>query len=193
MGYIVVFDFMNGIDEARFFLFDQTQCPVDCLPYYPPSPPLAQHSPPGSSLAQHSVDMSISETILIIDDFGDNVTKPVTGELSVGHSPTGSLDAGDDDKKFRVLKRAKSDSIAAFNSLQITTAFVRRNMNYHVKPSQCVMKTPIVGQINAFRFFKGVYLDFLIEEPSSDDGELVLEVMVFKSDDTLCHPNVHEG
>ncbi|KAM7280889.1 hypothetical protein ACFE04_008023 [Oxalis oulophora] len=138
IGYIAVFDFINGIDEA----------------------------------------------------------KPVIGELSIGHSLTSSLDAGDkdgdayslsqqlrfrlasEDKKFRVLIRLRTDSIPGFNSLRIPTVFVRRNMNYDVKPSRYVMKIPNSGRI-------GFYLEFLIEEASNDDGELVLEVTVFKSDGTL--------
>ncbi|KAM7261857.1 hypothetical protein ACFE04_020934 [Oxalis oulophora] len=82
MGYIVVFDFINGIDDAMFLLFDQSNCLVDCLPYYPPSPPLAQHSPLG---AQHSLDMSISDnSFLIIDDFvGNGISTEILLEISL--------------------------------------------------------------------------------------------------------------
>ncbi|KAM7263329.1 hypothetical protein ACFE04_001012 [Oxalis oulophora] len=189
------------------------------------SPPPADPSPPASALPQDSVDMSISSPFMIVDG---------NGEPSVVQSPTGSLGAGDndigayslseqlsfrlasDEKKFRVLKRPRSGSIAGFNSLQIPTVFVRRNINYLQQPSHCVLKIPFVGEIvsgltwgkrgypdevcinelwphlqKLFRFVKGVYMEFLIVEPSSDDGGIVLQVMVFNSNGTLCQPNVH--
>ncbi|KAM7261754.1 hypothetical protein ACFE04_020831 [Oxalis oulophora] len=87
MGYIVVFDFTNRIDEAKFFLFDQTQCPVPCLPYHPPSPQSADPSPqvlahPQDSTSasphpQHSVDMSISGMVKV------NVI-PFVGQIGSG-------------------------------------------------------------------------------------------------------------
>ncbi|KAM7262171.1 hypothetical protein ACFE04_021248 [Oxalis oulophora] len=234
MGYIVVFDFMNMIDEARMYLFDDTHCPVDCLPYNPPSPP-----PPlallGPTREEYSLEMSILDSdrsLIIIDDYVSDVTEPVSGEPSVSHSPTTNLDAdsapysfssqlrfrlASEEKKFRVFKRPKTGSIAGSNSLRIPTAFVRKNMNYNVKPSHCVIKIPKVGSIisrltwgkrgynhevcidefwccleKAFRFVHGLYLEFLIDERSEDvNDEPVFEVMVFKSDGTLCEPNVH--
>ncbi|KAM7262032.1 hypothetical protein ACFE04_021109 [Oxalis oulophora] len=226
MGYIAVFDFINGIDEASFLLFDHTNNLVDCLPFSPPSPPpLARDSPPETEDSHY---MSISdEGFMMIED-------PVANVPSGGLSPTTSFDAGaedggayplsqqlrfrlaSEDKKLRVSKRPRSGSIAGFMSLRIPTAFVRRNMNEDVKPSQCVLKIPRVGRVvsgltwgkrgysevcidefwfwleKAFRFVNGFYLEILIEEPSNDHGEIIFEVMVFRSDDTVCEPNVQE-
>ncbi|KAM7263939.1 hypothetical protein ACFE04_001622 [Oxalis oulophora] len=180
---------------------------------------------------QYSVDMSISGTLLIID--GESEADFETEEPNVEQSPAGNLVAGDEDaggysfsqqlsfrlasdeKKFRVLKRPRSGSIAGFNSLGISTVFVRRNMKYLEQPSRCVVKISFVGQIESgltwgkrgypdevcinkfrphleksFRFVKGVYLEFLIKETDSDDGGIVLQVMVFKSNGTLLQPNV---
>ncbi|KAM7260635.1 hypothetical protein ACFE04_011308 [Oxalis oulophora] len=213
MGNIDVFDFMNRIDEARFFLFDQTQCPIHCLPYHPPSPPPTDPSPTTSAFPQASMDMSFSSPFMIIYRWLNDLSLKrccmlnesayhATGEPNVVQSPAGSLVAGDDDagayslseqlsfrfaaddKKFRVLKRPKSGSIACFNSLRIPTVFVRRNINYLQQPSHCVLKIPFVGQIVSV-------LTWGKREPSSDEGGIVLEVMVFNSDRTLCQPNVH--
>ncbi|KAM7272117.1 hypothetical protein ACFE04_031331 [Oxalis oulophora] len=166
MGYIAVFDFMNMIDEARMYLCDDTHCPVDCLPYNPPSPPppLALPIPTGE---EYSLEISISgsdRSLIIIDDYVSNVTEHVTGDYSVSHSPTTNLDADDtpysfsgqlrfrlasEEKKFRVLKRPRTSSIGGSNSLRIPTAFVRKNMIYNVKPSHCVIKIPKVGSITS--------------------------------------------
>ncbi|KAM7251202.1 hypothetical protein ACFE04_023085 [Oxalis oulophora] len=228
MGYIAVFDFMNRIDEARFFLFDQTQCPVQCLPYHPPSPP----KPAASVERNDSEDTSMSSGFKIVRKEVDIETE--SGQPSVYKSPpTSFVEGGVDgtayslseqlsfrhasaDKKFCVVKRPRSGSIAGLNSLRISTVFVRRNIKFREQPSQCVLKIQFVGEIEcrltwgkrgypdevcinefwshlekSFRFVKGMYLEFLIAEPSGDEGGLVLEVMVFNSDGTVCQPNVH--
>ncbi|KAM7274460.1 hypothetical protein ACFE04_016326 [Oxalis oulophora] len=230
MGYIALFDFMNTIDEARLYLFDDTHCPEDCLPYNPPSPPL------NSLGTEYSLGTSSSDSdhsLIIIDDYDSD--EPVSGEPSVRHTPTTNLDAGNEgeyltslllyveqfifttDMKFRVFKRPKSGSMGGSNSLRIPTVFVRKNMNYEVRPSHCVIKIPKVGSINsgltwgkrgyshevcidefwcclerAFRFVHGMHLEFLIHEQSDDDeDDPVFEVMVFKKDGTLSKPSVH--
>ncbi|KAM7264557.1 hypothetical protein ACFE04_002240 [Oxalis oulophora] len=206
MGSIDVSDFINGINEARFLLFDHTNIPVDCLPFSPPSaPPLAQNSPPQ---AEDSDDMSISnEGFIIIED---SVANGMSTEIML------RFKLASEEKKFRVSKRPKTGNIAGYKSLRIPTAFVRRNMNHDVKSSQCVLKIPRVGRVvsgltwgkrgysevciddfwcfleKAFRFVKGLYFEIMIEEPRNDHGETVFEVMVFKSDGTVCEPNVHE-
>ncbi|KAM7262244.1 hypothetical protein ACFE04_021321 [Oxalis oulophora] len=204
MGYIDVFDFTNRIDEAKLFLFDQTQCPVPCLLYHPPSPQLADLSPqvsahpqdstPASPHPQHSVDMSISGTLLIMDGESESDA----GGYSFSQQLSFRL--ASDDKKFCIVKRPRNGSIVGFNSLRIPTVFVRRNIKYLEQPSRCVLKIPFVGQIESgltwphleksFRFLMGVYLEFLIEETDSDDGGIIFQVMVFNSNGTLCQPNV---
>ncbi|KAM7278116.1 hypothetical protein ACFE04_005250 [Oxalis oulophora] len=154
-----------------------TRCPVQCLPYHPPSAPPPDSSPQISALPpdstrasphpQHSLDTSTSDsgTFFIID--GDSETDLDTEEPSVEQSPTGNLRAGDedagaysfsqqlsfrlasDDKKFRVLRRPKSGSISDFNSLRIPTEFVRRNIKYLEQPSHCLLKIPSAGQIES--------------------------------------------
>ncbi|KAM7262039.1 hypothetical protein ACFE04_021116 [Oxalis oulophora] len=224
MGYIAVFDFMNRIDEARFFLFDQTQCPVQCLPYHPPSPPPADPSPQVSALPrhittasphpQHSPDTSIEETLYIIDgDTSD--TDLETAETNVQQSPAGNLRAKDEGlhPMTRSFVSSKGEGLVALQ--RIPTTFVRRNIKYSEQPSHCVLKIPFVGEIESrltwgkrgyadevcinefwpqleqsFRFVKDVYLEILIEERGRDDDGIVLQVMVFNANGTLCQPNV---
>ncbi|KAM7263680.1 hypothetical protein ACFE04_001363 [Oxalis oulophora] len=215
MGYIVVFDFINGIDEARFLLFDHTNIPVDCLQFsLPPTPPLAQNSPPET---EDSDDMSISdESFMIIEDSVANGT--VTRVPSGGLSLTTSLDAGDEDggayplsqrlrfrlvsveKKFRVSKRPRTGNIAGFKSLicifihliprvgRIVSGLTWGKRGYSevcIDDFWCCLE-------KAFRFLKGLYLEILIEESRNDHGETIFEVMVFKSDGTICELNVHQ-
>ncbi|KAM7266135.1 hypothetical protein ACFE04_019519 [Oxalis oulophora] len=198
MGYIAVFDFINGIDEASFLLFDHTNIPVDCLPFSPPPPPPVAHDSAPQTEDSHFMSMSDDGFIIFEDSFADGT---VIGYPSGGLSPTTSFDAveedggayplsqqlrfrlASEDKKFRVSKRPRTGSIAGFKSLRIPIGFVRRNFSQDVKPSQCVWKIPRVGSV-AFRFVNGLYLEVLIEEPMNDDGETVFEVMVFRSDGT---------
>ncbi|KAM7250558.1 hypothetical protein ACFE04_022441 [Oxalis oulophora] len=220
-----------------------TQCPVQCLAYHPPSAPSPDRSPEISVLPtdrtqasphpHHNLDKSTSDsgTFLILD--GGSETDSEREEPSVEQSLAGKLRAGDEDvaaysfsqqssfrlasndKKFRVLRRPKSGSIAGYNSLHIPTEFVRRNIKYLQQPSHCLLKIPYVGQIESgltwgkrgypdevcindfwthleksFRVVKGVYLELLIEDTCSDDSGIVLQVMAFNANGTLCQPNV---
>ncbi|KAM7256577.1 hypothetical protein ACFE04_012318 [Oxalis oulophora] len=198
-----------------------TQCPVQCLPYHPPSPPSPDRGPEITAIRpdttresphpQHSTDSSSSDygTFIIIDEG----SKTDVGAYSVSQQL--SFRAASNDKKFRVLRRPKSGSIAGFNSLRIPTQFVRRNIKYLQRPSHCLLKIPYVGQIESgltwgkrgypdevcinefwthleksFRVVKGVYLEILIEETGNDDSGIVLQVMAFNANGTLCQPKV---
>ncbi|KAM7275357.1 hypothetical protein ACFE04_017223 [Oxalis oulophora] len=204
MGYIVVFDFINGIDEASFLLFDHTNIPVDCLPFSPPPPPPVAHD--RTVIGYPSSGLSPTTSFDAVEE--DGGAYPLSQQLR--------FRLASEDKKFRVSKRPRTGSIAGFKSLRIPIGFVRRNFSQDVKPSQCVLKIPRVGSIvsgltwgkrgysevcidefwfwleKAFRFVNGLYLEVLIEEPMNDDGETVFEVMVFRSDGTVCEPNVQE-
>ncbi|KAM7270245.1 hypothetical protein ACFE04_029459 [Oxalis oulophora] len=208
MGYIVVFDFINGIHEASFLLFYHTNIPVDCLPLSPPSaPPLAQDSPPKTEDSHY---MSIlDEGFMIIKDSVSN--GPAIGVPSGGLSPTTSFDAGEEDggayplsqqlrfrlasedKKFRVSKRPRTGSIAGFKSLIPRVGRIISGLTWGKRGySEVCIDEFWFWLEKAFRFVNGLYLEILIEEPSNDHGETVFEVMVFRSDGTVCEPNVQE-
>ncbi|KAM7274189.1 hypothetical protein ACFE04_028853 [Oxalis oulophora] len=217
------------VDIQRVRTGGLTQCPVQCLPYHPPSPPPPADPKPAASALRHvSEDTSMSSTFMILDREDETIEPSVyqssaTGlavedvdgtqnslseELKFRHAP--------DQKKFRVIKRPRSGSIGGFNSLRIPTVFVRRNINYLEQPSQCVLKITFVSEIEcsltwgkrgypyevcinelwsqlekSFRFVKGMYLEFLIAEPNGEEGGIVLQLIVFNSDGTVCQPNVH--
>ncbi|KAM7251284.1 hypothetical protein ACFE04_023167 [Oxalis oulophora] len=217
------------VDIQKFEL--ETQCPVQCLAYHPPSAPSPDRSPEISVLPtdrtqasphlHHSLDKSTSDsgTFLILD--GGSETDSEREEPSVEQSPAGKLRAGDEvnsrasglHPKTRSFVSCEGRKVVALQ--RIPYEFVRRNIKYLQQPSHCLLKIPYVGQIESgltwgkrgyldevcindfwthleksFRVVKGVYLELLIEDTCSDDSGIILQVMAFNANGTLCQPNV---